>query len=111
MRSHADVSRNARRLAAWLLTAAAALPPQGAWGQTLIDALMSTYNTNPDLLGQRAQLRQIDETVNPALADRRPPVRAQADYGIHRQNSSLRRPNVPDLGSRGHFRPTGNSQR
>ncbi|HEX2889294.1 hypothetical protein [Vineibacter terrae] len=111
MRSHADVSRHARRLAAWLLTAAAALPPPSAWGQTLIDALVSTYNANPDLLGQRAQLRQIDEAVNQARADRRPPVRTQADHGTNQQNSSLRRSDVPDLGSRGQLRPAGNSQR
>ncbi len=111
MRSHADVSRNVRRLAAWLLAAAAALPPHSARGQTLIDALVSTYNANPDLLGQRAQLRQIDETVNQALAGRRPPTRAQADYGINQQNGSPRRPHVPDVSSRGHLRPVGNSQR
>ncbi|HEX2886224.1 MAG TPA: TolC family protein, partial [Vineibacter terrae] len=71
-----------------------------ARGQTLIDTFVSTYNSNPDLLGQRARLRQVDETVNQALAGWRPVSRGQADYGVNKQNSSLRRPEVQDLNPR-----------
>lgn len=40
--------------------------------QTLEDALVSAYLTNPDLESQRAALRGTDELVPQALSDRRP---------------------------------------
>ena len=66
MRTH--VSRLRRGVALWLLAAAAGLPAGGASAQTLTDAFVSTYNSNPDLLGQRSRLRVVDETVSQALA-------------------------------------------
>ncbi|TXL81748.1 TolC family outer membrane protein [Vineibacter terrae] len=97
MRSRTGVSRVVRSLAPWLLTAAAALPAGGAWGQSLTETFVSTYNSNPELLGQRARLRQVDETVNQALAGWRPVIRGQGDYGVNKQNSSLRSPREQDL--------------
>jgi TolC family type I secretion outer membrane protein len=95
MRTH--VSRLRRGVALWLLAAAAGLPMGGASAQTLTDAFVSTYNSNPDLLGQRSRLRVVDESVSQALAGWRPVVRGQADYGFERQNSSIRANRTQDL--------------
>ncbi len=97
MRSRTGVSRIVRGLAPWLLAVTAALPFGGAQGQTLIDAFVSTYNSNPDLLAQRARLRVVDETVSQALAGWRPVIRSQGEIGINQQNSSLRTPREQDL--------------
>src|SRR5260370_35836098 len=43
-----------------------------AWSQSLVEALPSTYNSNPDLLAGRASLRQTDETLAQAVANWRP---------------------------------------
>lgn len=48
--------------------------------QSLIEALSSTYNSNPDLLAQRAVLRQTDETLTQALSNWRPKVTLSAEY-------------------------------
>jgi outer membrane protein len=45
-----------------------------AWSQSLIQALSTTYNSNPDLLASRALLRQTDETLAQAVANRRPRI-------------------------------------
>lgn len=45
-----------------------------ASAQSLIEALSSTYNSNPDLLAGRALLRQTDETLSQAVANWRPKV-------------------------------------
>src|SRR5512134_419285 len=45
-----------------------------ATAQTLEDALVSAYLTNPDLEAQRAALRATDELVPQALSDWRPTV-------------------------------------
>ncbi|HZT89789.1 MAG TPA: TolC family outer membrane protein [Stellaceae bacterium] len=57
--------------AAFALVAAAAAPGQA---QTLSEALAYAYNTNPQLLAQRALLRATDEQVPQALANWRPTV-------------------------------------
>jgi outer membrane protein len=56
-----------------------AVSPQA---QTLTDALAEAYNTNPQLLAQRALLRATDEQVPQALANWRPTVNftGQAGY-------------------------------
>src|SRR4029079_19395906 len=40
--------------------------------QSLIEAMSTTYNSNPDLLAQRAVLRQTDETLAQTVAIWRP---------------------------------------
>jgi len=45
-----------------------------AWSQSLIEALSTTYNSNPDLLASRALLRQTDESLAQAVANWRPRV-------------------------------------
>ena len=56
------------------LTAALALAvglgtAQGVRAQSLIEALSTTYNSNPDLLASRALLRQTDESLAQAVAN------------------------------------------
>src|SRR5215470_1704772 len=66
-----------------------------AQAQSLIEALSTTYNSNPDLLAGRALLRQTDETLAQAVANWRPRItlsleynKVQADsYPIARANS------------------------
>jgi outer membrane protein len=48
--------------------------------QSLIEALSTTYNSNPDLLAQRALLRQTDETLAQAVANWRPKVSLSVEY-------------------------------
>ncbi len=54
--------------------------PQAA-AQTLTQALAETYNTNPQLLAQRALLRATDESVPQALAGWRPTVNFTGQLG------------------------------
>ncbi|QPQ56193.1 TolC family outer membrane protein [Allosphingosinicella flava] len=51
-----------------------------ASADTLREALVRTYNTNPTLTGQRAQLRTLDEGVAIARAAGRPQVTANAGF-------------------------------
>ena len=48
--------------------------------QSLIEAMSTTYNSNPDLLAQRALLRQTDETLAQAVANWRPRVTLSVEY-------------------------------
>jgi outer membrane protein len=61
-----------RRAAAFALLPALALSITAARAETLQDALADAYNTNPQLLAERANLRAIDEGVNQALSGWRP---------------------------------------
>src|SRR5271166_4782733 len=49
--------------------------------QTLTQALSDAYNTNPQLLAQRALLRATDEQVPQALANWRPTVNFTGQVG------------------------------
>lgn len=74
--------------AAWLAAVAAALP--GAAGaQTLEEVLVSTYNSNPQLLSERARLRAVDELVPQSLAGWRPTVQASGSYGFGRERTEV----------------------
>ena len=55
------------------------LPLQSAQAETLQDALVSAYETNPVLAGERAQLRATTEQVSIAKAQGRPSVGVTAD--------------------------------
>ncbi len=57
-----------------------AVAPQAS-GQTLTQALAETYNTNPQLLAQRALLRATDEQVPQALSGWRPTVNFSSQIG------------------------------
>jgi outer membrane protein len=54
--------------------AAALLVGAAAGAETLTDALVKTYNTNPTIMAQRAQVRSLDEDVAVARALGRPQV-------------------------------------
>lgn len=58
-----------------------------AWSQSLIEALSTTYNSNPDLLASRALLRQTDETLSQAVANWRPRVTLNVEYNKVQQDS------------------------
>jgi outer membrane protein len=60
----------------WALAA-----PVSSQAQTLTQALAEAYNTNPQLLAQRALLRQTDEQVPQALANWRPTVNFTGQMG------------------------------
>ncbi|HEX8654289.1 MAG TPA: TolC family outer membrane protein [Allosphingosinicella sp.] len=53
---------------------AAMVTAAAAHGETLREALVKTYATNPTIMGQRAQLRSLDENVAIARAARRPQI-------------------------------------
>src|SRR5215831_15224781 len=72
--------RLAKRTAlAAIITAFSATAPQA---QTLTQALAEAYNTNPQLLAQRALLRATDEQVPQALSFWRPTVNFTGQAGI-----------------------------
>ncbi len=56
--------------------------PGHAAVNSLEEALVQAYKTNPTLLAQRAALRAVDETVNQAVAGWKPTVTASASYQI-----------------------------
>src|SRR5216684_2963494 len=61
-----------------------------AQAQTLTQALAETYNTNPQLLAQRALLRATDEQVPQALSFWRPTVNFTSQIGLN--TTSLQTP-------------------
>jgi outer membrane protein len=61
---------------------AAALPAEA---QTMTQALAEAYNTNPQLLAQRALLRATDEQVPQALSNWRPTVNFTGQQGLQRE--------------------------
>ncbi|HEY0113076.1 MAG TPA: TolC family outer membrane protein [Allosphingosinicella sp.] len=70
---------------------AGALLSGAAGAETLREALVQTYNTNPTIMAQRAQLRSLDEGVAVARAQGRPQV-----SGVVGVNQNLiRRGGVP----------------
>src|SRR5262245_58597434 len=65
--------RLARTVMVCALAAGLGAAPE-ARSQSLIEALSTTYNSNPDLLASRALLRQTDETLAQAIANWRPRI-------------------------------------
>src|SRR6476660_8009019 len=66
--------------AAMVFAVAMGLGAPSVRAQSLIEALSTTYNSNPDLLAQRAVLRQTDETLAQAVANWRPRVSLSVEY-------------------------------
>src|SRR5215467_11437414 len=64
-----------------LALCSALFAPGSAGAQTLTQALAEAYNTNPQLLAQRAVLRATDEQVPQALANWRPTVNFTGQVG------------------------------
>ena len=73
--------RSATFVAAGLVGVAALVFATGASAQTLFDAMIAAYQTNPTLQAQRAGLRSIDEGVPQALSDYRPTVTFDGSAG------------------------------
>jgi TolC family type I secretion outer membrane protein len=71
------------RIAATGLAVLLAAP--AARSQTLTQALAEAYNTNPQLLAQRALLRATDEQVPQALSGWRPTVNFTGQVGFQRE--------------------------
>src|SRR5205814_5349722 len=89
-----------RRIARLASTAGAVvcLTAACAQAQTLTDALAEAYNTNPQLLAQRALLRATDEQVPQALSFWRPQVTFTGQVGMN--TASLQTPPIaPSLNS------------
>src|SRR5260221_3897466 len=64
---------------------------QNVWSQSLIEALSTTYNSNPDLLASRALLRQTDESLAQAVSNWRPRVTLSLEYNkIESDSYSIR---------------------
>src|SRR5271165_316554 len=68
--------------------------------QTLTDALAEAYNTNPQLLAQRALLRATDEQVPQALSFWRPTVNFTGQVGGTRSAFTGGSTGLPTLGGR-----------
>jgi outer membrane protein len=67
-----------------------------AVAETLEDALIATYNNNPQILGERANLRSVDEGVPQALAGWRPTVTFTAGIGdAQSETNPAAPPNAP----------------
>jgi TolC family type I secretion outer membrane protein len=64
--------------------------------QTLTHALADAYNTNPQLLAQRALLRATNEQVPQALANWRPTVSFTGQVGFQAASLANTNPNAPD---------------
>src|SRR6187402_3933714 len=78
--------RLARAAAVCALAAGLAAAPS-AQSQSLIEALSTTYNSNPDLLASRALLRQTDESLAQAVANWRPRITLSLEYNKIEQDS------------------------
>jgi outer membrane protein len=82
------------------LALAAALFVMGfaaARADTLQDALIEAYQTNPQLLSERAHLRAVDENVPQALANWRPTVSFAGAAGADRTTNSPYQPSLTYL--------------
>src|SRR4029453_7025199 len=75
------------RAAAVCALAAGLGAASNAWSQSLIEALSTTYNGNPDLLASRALLRQTDESLAQAVANWRPRITLSVEYNKLEQDT------------------------
>jgi TolC family type I secretion outer membrane protein len=93
--------------AALAFVACFAVALDAARAQTIADALVQTYNTNPDLAAARAQLRATDEGVAVAMSGWRPTLTFSANAGEawRRTNGNATGPAEQRL----HIEPRGDS--
>jgi outer membrane protein len=77
--------------------------PASPQAQTLTQALADTYNTNPQLLAQRALLRATDEQVPQALANWRPTVNFTGQVGGSRSAVTTPGLGMPSAGGLGRY--------
>ena len=89
-------SPRSRQLFALVALALGALAAGPALAETLEDALVSTYNNNPQILGERANLRAVDEGVPQALSGWRPTVTFTSGIGdAQSETTPAAPPNAP----------------
>ncbi len=69
-----------------LVLSLATVSPASA--DTLEDALVAAYNSNPDLRAERANLRSIDENVAQAISGWRPTISLSASAGLTTRRSA-----------------------
>jgi outer membrane protein len=81
-----------------LAFAAGLAAPRDASAQSLQDALVQAYQSNPQLLAERANLRATDENVPQALANWRPTVQLSASQGYNHVDSTGPSPVLNSLG-------------
>lgn len=91
-RGDRGTSPRRRAILGWIAGLVIALTAVSPQAQTLSDALAEAYNTNPQLLAQRALLRATDEQVPQALSFWRPQVTFSSQVGLN--TSSLQTPPV-----------------
>ncbi len=85
-----------RRLLASAAFGLAALGAGAARAETLQEALAATYNNNPQILAERANLRAVDEGVPQALVGWRPTVSFTGAVGDETsENTPAAPPNAP----------------
>jgi outer membrane protein len=65
--------------------------------ESLSDALIDAYDTNPQILAERAHLRAVDEGVPQALANWRPTIQLTGSVGLERTTNSPYAPNLTYL--------------
>lgn len=96
-------SRGARAAAPFLLAFAVFLAAQNhkVRAETLMQALVSAYMTNPTLNAQRSALRATDESVTQAKSGWRPRASLGADTGYRSFNSESRNPALDGVGTVG----------
>src|SRR5579863_6044277 len=82
-------SRGLEALSIGILFALAVRP---ATAESLTDALAYAYQTNPQLLAQRALLRATDESVPQALANWRPTVSFTGQTGFSNTSETFFHP-------------------
>ena len=101
-RSDADPGGSPRRRAnlGWVAGLVIALTAVSTQAQTLSDALAEAYNSNPQLLAQRALLRATDEQVPQALSFWRPQVTFNGQVGGSRSVVTSGSTGLPSVGGR-----------
>ena len=82
-----DRSRARRKAILAALTASTVLLGWGARAETLTDALIAAYGSNPTLQAERARQRVTDEQVPRALANWRPTVTMTSNIGTTDEES------------------------
>lgn len=73
------------------------LASAAAGAETLTDALVKAYSSNPTLLSARASLRATDESLPQALSGWRPTVELNGSVGVSRRKSSTTGSREQDL--------------
>lgn len=88
MTSFAKSLRSSAAVVALIAGMAAGIPSAGA--QSLEEALALAYETNPELLAARADLRQTDEAAPQARGGWRPSITATGSFGVTDVNAESR---------------------